>query len=89
MTPFEQALRAALPEAAISTDAPLAPLTTFKVGGPADCEGGHRQGPPAHSWIEAFTQHRGGAGWFVRTIASSGLNLSLGSLIHGNQGDWA
>lgn len=36
MTLFEQALRAAIPGLAITAHAPLAPLTTFKVGGPAD-----------------------------------------------------
>ena len=36
MTPFEQALRAAVPDLVITPHAPLAPLTTFKVGGPAD-----------------------------------------------------
>src|SRR5690349_6552519 len=36
MTPFEAALRAALPDMPVTADAPLAPLTTFKVGGPAE-----------------------------------------------------
>ena len=36
MTPFELALRTALPAMPVTADAPLAPLTTFKVGGPAD-----------------------------------------------------
>jgi UDP-N-acetylmuramate dehydrogenase len=36
MTPFEADVRAALPEMPMAADAPLAPLTTFKVGGPAD-----------------------------------------------------
>lgn len=36
MSAFEAALRAALPALPITADAPLAPLTTFKVGGPAD-----------------------------------------------------
>lgn len=35
MTPFERALRA-MPGLAVTADAPLAALTTFKVGGPAD-----------------------------------------------------
>ncbi|MFN8644563.1 MAG: UDP-N-acetylmuramate dehydrogenase [Candidatus Binatia bacterium] len=35
MTPFEAAVRA-LPGTTVTVDAPLAPLTTFKVGGPAD-----------------------------------------------------
>ncbi|MEZ5420696.1 MAG: UDP-N-acetylmuramate dehydrogenase [Vicinamibacterales bacterium] len=36
MTPFERALRDALPDMPVTPQAPLAPLTTFKVGGPAD-----------------------------------------------------
>lgn len=36
MTPFEQAVRAAVPGMSVTAGAPLAPLTTFKVGGPAD-----------------------------------------------------
>ncbi len=36
MTPFEQAVRAAVPGMPVTAGAPLAPLTTFKVGGPAD-----------------------------------------------------
>lgn len=36
MNPFVEALTAALPEVPIAANAPLAPLTTFKVGGPAD-----------------------------------------------------
>ena len=36
MTPFDDALRSAFGGAVVARDAPLAPLTTFKVGGPAD-----------------------------------------------------
>lgn len=36
MSAFEVAVRAALPQLAITPNAPLAALTTFKVGGPAD-----------------------------------------------------
>ena len=33
---FGDVLRAELPQVPVTADAPLAPLTTFKVGGPAD-----------------------------------------------------
>ena len=36
MTGFDAALRAAFGDRAVASDAPLAPLTTFRVGGPAD-----------------------------------------------------
>ncbi|MCC6987932.1 MAG: FAD-binding protein, partial [Acidobacteria bacterium] len=36
MTTIGDALRAAVPGVPVQADAPLAPFTTFKVGGPAD-----------------------------------------------------
>lgn len=36
MTPFEEALRSTVPALPVTANAPLAPLTTFRVGGPAD-----------------------------------------------------
>jgi UDP-N-acetylmuramate dehydrogenase len=70
MSPFEKALRDALGDARVQSEAPLAPLTTFKVGGPAEWLVTVRTAGEISAALALAREHR-----VVVTVIGGGSNL--------------